>query len=330
MKCKIIFFLIVVLCLFSINLVFSVDLEKDVQLKPTDVNTTFIMGENFSFNSVEVYSHYIRLNNNSLFVNSTSGWVNVTLLNFTTSYKKWNETYSDSSAIISHQISNFTADTSILIKKKSISWVAVSSNSTGYVNFNYNNEAVSSAIFEFEAGTMPSEESTTTSSDVGAVFRPSKKQLEKGYEKSLLENWKINFQFLNKTYSINIDILTSNLTQVSISGGEKEINFNLSVGEIKNLDLDNDEYYDLEIFLEKISNSRAKLLTKLIHTSVFEDKEKNENEMTIKKQEGSLWTEKGIGWKIIFFILILVIIAIIIYKLYVHFKIKRDLKGYRK
>jgi len=82
-------------------------------------------------------------------VTPSSDSVNVTVSNFTTSYKKWNLTSDNATLTVNHTIGSFTTNTQILIKKSGSSWNVYTSNSSGYIDFMYD-EGFSDIIFEAE------------------------------------------------------------------------------------------------------------------------------------------------------------------------------------
>jgi len=80
-------------------------------LHPSETNTTFIFESEFSFSSIQVNPTSIELDGNGISINVSSGDLNVTILNLTTSYKRFNETASNSSAESYHNIGNFAVGT---------------------------------------------------------------------------------------------------------------------------------------------------------------------------------------------------------------------------
>ena len=296
MKIKLIlifFFLILLL-----NFTSAITIQENTQFQPTGTNTTFIFGNNLSFDLVEVYSTYLKLDNNTIYAKSSAGSVNITILNFTNSYKKFNETKTDSSATISYRISNFTSDVSVLVKKNSVAWQAVIANSTGYVNFDYSG---TSASFELELGTMPTTTTTTTTSPSGSgypIYKPNQEQLEKGYEKTLKKNYKVQFEVKNKSHQLKIDNIKNQTATITVSSEPQT--FDLNVNETKKLNLNSDDFYDLEVFLKNIHGVYADLIIKIIHKEIpaeekiKQEKEKLENEEITKKNKLLLWVLIGI------------------------------------
>jgi peptidoglycan/xylan/chitin deacetylase (PgdA/CDA1 family) len=80
--------------------------------------------------------------------------INVTQWNETGDYyKKWNESSSNATLTTTHTIGDFPANTSIQIKKNGVNWNAYTSNSTGYISFNYA-DGYSDIQFEAENATI--------------------------------------------------------------------------------------------------------------------------------------------------------------------------------
>jgi parallel beta-helix repeat protein len=80
-------------------------------------------------------------------VTPSSDSVDVTVLNFNSTYKKWT-VYSDNPSVtVDHVIGDFTPFTDILIKKNGIDWSSCVSDSDGYVSFVYD-EGFSEITFE--------------------------------------------------------------------------------------------------------------------------------------------------------------------------------------
>ncbi len=71
----------------------------------------------------------------SIYPSSSS--INVTVSNFTTIYKKWNESASNSSTTVNHTIGNFSSGDKVVVNKNGILWKAFQANASGYINFTY-------------------------------------------------------------------------------------------------------------------------------------------------------------------------------------------------
>jgi hypothetical protein len=70
----------------------------------------------------------------NMIVQPSVGHTNVTIFNWSSFYKRWNESASTSSY---HIIGDFPADTSVRININGSGWKEFISNSSGYVTFNY-------------------------------------------------------------------------------------------------------------------------------------------------------------------------------------------------
>jgi hypothetical protein len=246
---SILFFLI-----FLFNFISAVTIQENTQLNPTAINTTFILGNNLTFNIVEVYSTYLKLDNNTFFANTSSGSVNITIFNFTNTYKKWNESVTDADSIITYRISNFTSYSWVSAEKSGAAWQNLEINSTGYVNFDYDGNH--EVYFELEPVTAQA--TTATPSQAGgeagsAKYYPTEKELEKGYSKSLMKSDKINIEFHDEIYSLTVNDVDDKSVEFEIVPlGIKKI---LSSGKEWKIDLDNDGFYDAVLKVESLSSS---------------------------------------------------------------------------
>ncbi len=225
--------------------------------------------------------------------------MNITIFNFTDSYKKFNETKSNSSATVSYIISNFSSGASVLATKDSVAWIGLTGNSTGYVSFDYTG---SSALFEIGSGVMPSTTasvSTEESSSGGGypTYKPTSEQLEEGYEIGLRENWEISFDVSNESHELRVDDVGAKTATVTVSS--EPVTFDLGVGETKRLDLDSDGFYDLEVFLKGVSGfsfwRKAGLVVRLIDKEIPSkeivegEEEQNFQGEGVVEEESNLW-----------------------------------------
>jgi len=129
--------------------------------------------------------------------------------------------------------------------------------------------------------TPTTQEGTTLQSGSGGsiTYEPTQEQLEQGYEKTLRKNYKIKFDFNNQTHLIKMNKIIDNETIELVISSEPII-FNLSLGEIKKVNLDNDSYYDLKFYLEKLTAYSADVIIKLISEEIPE--EASEEEKIVK------------------------------------------------
>jgi len=158
-----------------------------------------------------------------------------------------------------------------------------------------------------EAGTSD----TGTGGSGYPIFKPTQEQLEKGYEKSLREKWKIQFEFNNKTYTITLDDILNKSAIMNMSSKSGSEIFNLDINETKKFNLNDDDYYDLRIFLKNIkSYYDIDLVLKFIHEGGKEVSKEEEEEKLKEKSE----------FGIFIIVLILVLIAVIINRYFKHKK----------
>jgi hypothetical protein len=205
----------------------------------------------------------------------SNGSLNVTIIDFTADYKKWNETASDSAATASHMIGNLKSTTNYSVEINGALWNTYISNSSGYISFIYNG-GYSIKIFEIKETPSP-----TPSVGDYPTFVPSKNQMEEGYTKSLYKGWKIEFGFENKTYTIKLDDIINETAVITV--GSNSQTFNLTVNETKKMDLNNDGFYDMQIFLENITSQKADLIIKFVYEKIPSETKTEEKEETAEK-----------------------------------------------
>jgi len=116
-----------------------------------------------------------------------------------------------------------------------------------------------------------------------STYKPTQEQIEKGYKKSLRKNWKISFKFGNETHTIKLDDIINKTAIITVSSELQT--FNLTFNQTKKLNLNDDGFYDLQIFLKNITDYKADLIVKLIHEEIpAELLEKEEKEIMEKFQ----------------------------------------------
>jgi len=146
----------------------------------------------------------------------------------------------------------------------------------------------------------------------GVIYKPTEEQLKEGYTRILLKGWKVNINFNNEEYLAKVEDIFENEVKVSIVDN----NYSIKINETKKINLDGDNYYDLEITVENIVGGRAQLTFKEIHEEIpVEEQEEQEEPSKIE--------DKGNWWLIL---LILVIVVIIFYIFFNHPKIKKRRK----
>ena len=118
----------------------AVTLEQNITFNST-TNTTYIIGVNLSIDNATLINETLNLTNSSggfvMSATPSSGVLNVTVLQFNTTYWKFNLTGSNTSATVNFTVSNATLSSSFHLKKSGAFSKAVASNSTGQMYFNY-------------------------------------------------------------------------------------------------------------------------------------------------------------------------------------------------
>jgi len=164
----------------------------------------------------------------------------------------------------------------------------ISASASGYVsntteiNLTDNNNL----IFNLVGVTQETVEETTASSSGGGypTYKPTNEQLTEGFEKILKKNWKISFKIENVSHQLKIDKI-ENIT-VTITVSTNPITFDITINETKKLDLNTDNYYDLEVFLKDIRRDYADLVIKEIYEKItVEDEKKTEEKQDKRKKE---------------------------------------------
>ncbi len=99
------------------------------------------------------------------------------------------------------------------------------------------------------------------------LYSPNQNNLQKGYTKTMRENWKVQFKFENQTKQIEVTSVNKTLNKVSVNVNGTD--YNLSVNETKKIDLNNDGYYDLQIEVNSIdSYENANMTFTEIHEEI--------------------------------------------------------------
>jgi len=141
------------------------------------------------------------------------------------------------------------------------------------------------------------------------TFKPSQKQLKEGYKKSLREKWKIEFEFNNETYTITLEEITNKTVVMNMSRRLSYETFTLDINETKKFNLNDDEYYDLKVFLKNIkSYYEIDLVLKFIHEETNEEEEIEKEEELDEKLKFEVWLVFGL------IAVILIISGIVMYK----------------
>ena len=99
-----------------------------------------------------------------------------------------------------------------------------------------------------------------------STYSISEEQIEQGVSKSLKINDKLKFNIQNEEHSLTINKISSNELTLTILSNP--IILTLKINETKKVNLNNNKYYDLEVFLDSIKNSRANISVKSINEKI--------------------------------------------------------------
>lgn len=141
--------IVVTLCLFSVLSVSAVQVSENVKFQTPGTSTTFVMGSDFTFDTIEVHSTKLMLDNAAISVHPSVGSITFTLFNFSTDYKKWSEKCSNPDAITTHTLGGFKTNTPYRVIVNGETYWSDTSNNSGYVSFTYSG-GDSDVVFEME------------------------------------------------------------------------------------------------------------------------------------------------------------------------------------
>jgi len=131
--------------------------------------------------------------------------------------------------------------------------------------------------------------SSTTSSGGYPTYYPTQEQMQNGFSKNLGKNWKMRFKYKNETHELKINNIQNNSVAIAISSEPQT--FNISINETKKINLNNDGYYDLQVFLKNITGTkyykRAEVNIKLINETISQTNENVLNEIPPTENEKS-------------------------------------------
>jgi hypothetical protein len=132
--------------------------------------------------------------------------------------------------------------------------------------------------------------------------------------KILGKNDKIKIKINNESHSVTISSLTNTSTSIEVSSTTQTAN--LSIGGIKKFDVNADGYYDLQVTLNAITNSRADVTISYLHELIaITTPATTENVAVLTNSEikSDEETTPGIDMSLYVFILIGIIIIVAIY-----------------
>ena len=158
-----------------------------------------------------------------------------------------------------------------------------------------------------------SDSSGTTSSTIYS-YDEKDFSLYSSVNKILGKNDKIKIKINNESHSVTISSLTNTSTSIEVSSTTQTAN--LSIGGIKKFDVNADGYYDLQVTLNAITNSRADVTISYLHELIaITTPATTENVAVLTNSEikSDEETTPGIDMSLYVFILIGIIIIVAIY-----------------
>ncbi len=152
-------------------------------------------------------------------------------------------------------------------------------------------------------------------------YRIPSQDLEKGHEKIMYKNWKMNFKIDNETHTLKVEDITNTSIQIIISSEPQQAT--LLEGEEKKFEFSGDNYYDLSVKLNSIDTiwrNKANITIKSIYEEIpiEEVEEKKKEEKREEKRE-----EKANYWWVLIILAAMIILIIIVKK-------KKDIQKYFK
>lgn len=199
------------------------------------------------------------------------------------------------------------------------------------VTDNAGNSATDIASYTVEqSGTGPSSSGsgTTTSFWTRGTFTVSSQEFIEGYNNKLLEKQRVKLSVNGETHYVGVRDVTADSANIEVtSTPQSKV---LVVGEEWKVNLDSDDYYDLIVVLNSISNSQADVTVKSINeeipSSVVEEEQGREGTPITGKATGEEKEEiysagdgKGLWW--LWAIITLVLMAVVGY-----FLMKKNIK----
>ena len=147
----------------------------------------------------------------------------------------------------------------------------------------------------------------------GKTYTLTETQFSEGYTQSLAANDKIKFSIENETHEVKVANVTSDKVLINVSS--KTIQATLLIKEEKRFDLTNDNYYDLLVKMNNITENKANLTIKSIYEEVpIEKKEEKAIGEAEKIKEEKEKEEINLKYYIIVGIAVIILVLYICYK----------------
>lgn len=107
---------------------------------------------------------------------------------------------------------------------------------------------------------------TITPQGIGTIYAVSETQVVDGISKEMNAGDKIKFQVSGGEHTLNLEAITGNFARITIQSSP--VTFVLEIGNTKEIDFENDGFYDLKVKLEEIADGKAKIKIQSIHEEV--------------------------------------------------------------
>jgi len=117
-----------------------------------------------------------------------------------------------------------------------------------------------------------------------STYTISSDQFSQGYSKELVKGEKIKFSVSNQSHTVTLNNLTTNSAIIIVNSTPQTAT--LLTGESKKFDVNNDQYYDLLVKLNSITNNKANLTISSLH-ELISSAQTPQNTDDKKDSEGS-------------------------------------------
>jgi alpha-tubulin suppressor-like RCC1 family protein len=138
--------------------------------------------------------------------------------------------------------------------------------------------------------TVQEEESSGGGVYVEPTYRVTEAKLQEGHTRTLKQGSKIKLEFSTGSEILHIVNVKDNIVIVKV----KDIEYEVENGSVKKIDIDSDGFYDLELGVEKISESggSGRLTFKEIHEGVISSGQEEVKEEA-REENGAVGEEEG-------------------------------------
>ena len=149
----------------------------------------------------------------------------------------------------------------------------------------------------------------------GTTHIVTEQQLTEGFTEELAQNDQFKVTVDNNEHTAKVTTVTATTVTITISSTPQTAT--LSVGDIRKFEVTGDDFYDIQVTLNSISNNKADLTIKSIHEEITETTITEEQEKETAAQEAAAAEKAGNNaylWIILLAVVVVAIIVLIIYK----------------